>query len=198
MRVKSHWFQAERSKTPKEVAGAAATNLWRVGVGALTSMRRAGFEIETGPQYFAFLAEYLVFLVLVADRIAYRHYDEQQRQEFTGGLANWMGDNLADNRVELLGGDRNTFKAEFIALLNARADDYAQFEYEKDAENFSFIRCLGTCLEGVMDDRDKTWVIDQVMALEAPEALSTAERTMRGLLELEPHTPRRASATSGE
>lgn len=198
MRVKSHWFRAERSKTPKEVAGAAATNLWRIGLGALNSMRRAGFEIETGPQYFSFLAEYLAFLVLVADRIAYRHYDAQQRQEFTGELANWMGDNLADNRAELLGGDPRTFKTEFISLLNARADDYAQFEYEKGAPNFSFIRCLGTCLEGVMDARDKTWVIDQVMALEAPEAISTVERAMSGLLELEPHTSRRASVTSGE
>ncbi len=73
MRVKSQWFRGDRSKSPQEIAGAAAFIVWRIGQNALNTMRRASFEIAVGAQYFAFLSEFLIFLVQLADRIAYRH-----------------------------------------------------------------------------------------------------------------------------
>lgn len=198
MRVKSHWFRAGREKSPQELAGAAAFNIWRIGLNALNDMRKAGFEIAVGPQYFAFLAEFLVFLVVLGDRIAYRHLDGEGRTAFTVELANRVGANLAENQASLMGGELQAYKAAFIAQLNLRAEEYANYDYQKGAENFSFIRSLGLLMQDVVDERDRQWVTDQIMAIEAPEAIATLEKAMSGFLELEPHRPARRSGTSGE
>jgi hypothetical protein len=198
MRVKSHWFKDGRAKSPQEIASAVAFISWRASDHALKSARRAGFDIAVGAQYFDFLSEFLIFLVQVADRIAYRHFDEEERIAFTTAAANRAGEILADNQAEYLGGDLRAYKADFISQLNERADEYAMFEYEKGGENFSFIRALGLFLQDVMDERDRKWVTDQIMAIEAPEAVATLEKAMVGLLELEPHASRGGSHTGGE
>ncbi len=198
MRVKSHWFRSGRGKSPQELAGAAAFIVWRIGQNALKNMRRAGFDIAVGAQYFAFLAEFEIFLVHLADRIAYRHLGEDDRIAFTTALANRAGENLAENQADLMGGEAAMHKAAFIARLNERADEYAQFEYEKDGANFSFIRGLGLFMQDVVGERDRHWVTDQIMAAEAPEAISTLEQAMRGLLELEPARPSRRADAGGE
>lgn len=197
MRVKSNWFRSGREKTPGEIAGAVAFNVWRIADNALKNTRKADFEIAIGPQYFAFLAEFMIFMVQLADRIAYRHYGEEERVAFTTELANRVGDNLAENQRDLQGGEFAVYKTGFIARLNLRADDYANFTYEKGADNFSFIRQIGQLMQEVVDERDRTWVIDQIMASVAPEAIELLEKAMSGLLELEPKRPARSS-TSGE
>ena len=65
MRIKSHWFRSDRPKSPEEIAGAAAFIAWRVAQNALKTMRSAKYELAPGPQYFAFLSEFLTFLTLV-------------------------------------------------------------------------------------------------------------------------------------
>lgn len=198
MRVKSHWFKSGGEHTPKELAGAVAFTVWRIAENALKQTRQAGFDIAVGEQYFAFLTELLIFLVQLADRIAYRHLDDDARTAFTIELANRVAENLAENRREWLRGDFAADKAAFIAALNERADEYATYAYEKDAANFSFIRALGLFMQEVVDEKDRTWVTDQIMAAQAPEAIATLERAMSGLLELEPRRPRREGGAGGE
>ena len=198
MRVKSNWFKSGREKTPQEVAGAAAFIVWRIGQNALKNMRIAGFDIAVGTQYFGFLSEFLVFLVQLSDRIAYRHFGKEERIAFTTELVNRVGENLAENWHDLLAGEFAAHKAGFIARFNLRSESYATFEYEKGANNFSFIRQIGQLMQEVVDERDRIWVTDQIMASEAPEAIDTLERAMSGLLELEPKRRPARSGTSGE
>ncbi len=198
MRVKSHWFKSGGEHTPKELAGAVAFTVWRIADNALKQTRQAGFEIAVGEQYFAFLAEFLIFLVQLADRIAYRHLDGAGRVAFTTELANRVAENFAENRREWMSGEFAADKAAFIARLNERAEEYSNYGYEKDAANFSFIRALGLFMQEVVDDKDQTWVTDQIMAAQAPDAISTLERAMSGLLELEPRRPRRQGRAGSE
>ena len=194
MRVKSQWFNSGRSKSPAEIASAAAVISWRIALNALKEMRSAGFDIAVGPQYFSFLSEFAIFLVQLADRIAYRQFEEEDRIAFTNAMANHVGDHMADNQSELLGGaPMNVYKAAFIDRLNQRAAQYAQFQYEPGGANFSFLRELGNCLEEVLDERDKHWVVDQVIAIQGPEAIETLEKSMRGLLGQEPKRQRTRS-----
>lgn len=198
MRVKSQWFKSGGEHTPKELAGAVAFTVWRIADNALKQTRQAGFEIAVGEQYFAFLAEFLIFLVQLADRIAYRHLDGAGRVTFITELANRVAENFAENRREWMGGEFAADKAAFIARLNERGEEYSNYGYEKDAANFSFIRALGLFMQEVVDDKDQTWVTDQIMAAQAPDAISTLERAMSGLLELEPRRPRRQGGEGGE
>jgi hypothetical protein len=48
-----------------------------------------------------------------------------------------------------------------------------------------------------MPAKDQRWVIDQIMAIEAPEALQMVQRGMEGVLSTEPR-PKRRSSMSGE
>ena len=66
-------------------------------------MRAANYELAAGPQYFAFLSEFLTFLTLGADRIAHARGDEAWRVAFTTAMANRVGEILAENESSLLG-----------------------------------------------------------------------------------------------
>ena len=111
----------------------------RIADNALKNTRKAKFEIEVGPQYFDFLAEFLLFLIMSADRIAYLKLSAEDRLVFTGNLANRVAETYAENRSRLLDEDLKECKRRFIDLLNQRAGEYADFGYD---ENGPDIRLL--------------------------------------------------------
>ncbi len=195
MRIKSHWFKSEREKTPQEIAGALAFTIWRIADNALKNTRKANFEIAIGPQYFIFLTEFLVFLIQVADRIAYRQLPSEVRFELTSALANRVAETLAENQSRLMGDSIAVHKQHFIDKLNQRAGEYADFNYGSDGPDFAFTRYLAYCMREVMDEKDVEWVIDQMMSIEAPEAVDMVEKTMRNLYETEPKHSRRATVS---
>ena len=199
MRVKSHWFRSETPKSPQEIAGAAAFIVWRVGQNALKTMRAARYELPAGPEYFAFLAEILAFLVLGADRIAHRRGDEAWRIAFTTALANRVGEILAENEADLLGADgRPDIKARFVGRVNAAGAECAGFGWDEEGPDYAFLRYVGHRVAEVMTPEDRSWAISQVIEVQAPEAAETLVRAMAGLLDTSPR-PRRASAhASGE
>lgn len=197
MRIKSHWFKNEREKTPQEIAGAAAFVIWRIGDNALKNTRKADFEIATGTQYFSFLTEFLIFLIQVADRIAYRQLSAETRFVFTSALANHVAETLAENQSRLMGNSISEHKQCFIDKLNQRAGEYAEFDYGSDGPGFAFTRYLAYCMREVMDEKDVTWAIDQMMSIEAPEAVTMVEKTMRDLLDTTPAQPRTRKTTGG-
>jgi hypothetical protein len=200
MRIKSRWFKAEAPKSAEEIAGAAAFIVWRIAQNSLKTMRSARFELAPGPQYFAFLAEFLAFLTLGADRIAHRRGDDPWRVLFTTAIANRVGEILAENESGLLGAvPPGESKRRFVAMVNECAVDCAGFEWGEDGPDFAFLRYLGHRVAEVMEPQDKTWAISQVIEVEAPEAAATLRRGMAGLLDVTSRTRERgARAATGE
>ena len=200
MRVKSHWFKAETPKRADEIADAAAFIIWRIAQNALKTMRAARYELPPGPQYFAFVSEFLAFLTLGADRIAYRERDADWRVAFTTAAANRVGEILGDNEADLLGARASgEAKREFVALVNARAAETASLDWTEAGPDYGFLRFLGHRIADVMQQEDKTWSIAQVIESEAPEAAETLMRAMAGLLDSTPRTRRAgAGGTRGE
>ena len=198
MRIKSHWFKSGCERTAQEIADALAFIVWRIGDNALKNTRKADFEIKVGTQYFAFLVEFLLFLIQAADRIAYRRLCAEDRFAFTSTLANRIAETYAENHSRLLSGSSGEAKQHFINLLNQRADGYADFDYGEDGPSFNFTRYLGYCMEQVMDEQDSGWIIDQMMSIEAPEAVQMLEKTIRDLYEAEPRQTRRRTAVSAD
>jgi hypothetical protein len=198
MRIKSNWFKSGQKRTPQEIAGALAFVIWRIGDNALKNTRNAKFEIAIGTQYFSFLGEFLIFLIQVADRIAYRQLSAEDRMAFTSALANRVAETLAENQSRLIGNSIEKHKQYFIDMLNQRAGEYADFKYDNNGPDFAFTRYLGYCMREVMDEKDAAWVIDQMMGIEAPEAVTMVEKTMRDLFETEPRQPRSRKTVSGD
>lgn len=198
MRIKSQWFKEGRTHTPQELAGAVSFVAWRIADDALKKTRKASFEIAVGPQYFAFFDEFLIFLLQVADRIAYRRLSADDRVAFTGTLVNRVAETQAENRSRLLGVDAAACKQDFVDRFNERAGGYAEFDYGDDGPSFRFLRYLGFCLSGIMDEKDSPWIVDQIMSIQAPEAVDMVEKTMRNLLDEAPRQPRNRGSTSGD
>jgi len=189
IRVKSSWFKGDRKKTPQEIAGALAFTIWRISDNTLKNIRKADFDIAIGEQYFAFLSEFLIFLVQVADRIVYPRLSEQERFEFISALVNRVAEHQAENQSEWLGKPVREYKDRFVDHLNQRAGEYADFNYTGVDTSFSFILYLGQCMRDVMDEKDKTWVVDQIMAIEVPEAVAMLGKAMTGLFETDGAKP---------
>ena len=184
IRVNSNWQKKDhRQKTPQEIAGALAYIIWRTSDNTLKNIRKADFDIAIGPQYFAFLQEYLIFLVMVADRIVYTQLSEEGRMEFTGALANRVAEHQAENQTEWLGGALREYKDSFVDMFNQRAGEYSDFHYTGVESSFTFILHLGQCMRDVVDEKDKTWVVDQIMAIEVPESVAILEKAMTGLFD---------------
>ena len=196
MRIKSNWFKSGREHTPQELAGAVSFVVWRIADNALKNTRKANFDVEVGNQYFAFLNEFLFFLIQVTDRIAFRRLPQEARFAFTSTLANRVAETLAENQNRLLGNSQQESKQQFIDLLNQRADGYADFDYGEDGPSFLFTRYLGYCMNQVMSEKDSGWIIDQMISIEAPGAVEMVEKTMHNLLTTDPYH-RTAAAGAG-
>ena len=183
MRIRSQWFKGAGTKSAEEVAGAAAFIAWRVAVNALKTTRAAGFEIAPGPQYFGFVEEFLAFLVIGGDRIAHARGDEAWRVAFTTAMAQRAGDILAENEADLLGAaSSGEVRHRFIATVNARAADCADYGWTDEGPAYGLLRFLGHRIAEVMDAGEASHAIAQVIECEAPEAADTLRRGMAGLL----------------
>jgi len=198
MRIKSQWFNTDAPKTPQQTAGALAFIVWRVAHNALTQMRSARFDIDIGAQYFAFMREWVVFLIQVADRMAHERMGADERVAFTTALVRRVADHLAENEDRLLGvppPGEESHQSRFIDLFNTLSSHYADFGHGADGPDFAFMRYLGHRLEALMPKKDQNWVVDQVMAIEAPEAVQMLQRSLQGLLSNAKRAPRRAGVS---
>jgi hypothetical protein len=201
IRVKSQWFRPAADKTPEQQASALGFIAWRVAQQMLKRMRSAGFDIDAGPAYFGFMREVLVFLLVVADRIAHERLDAEQRRRFITALVLRVADFLQDNEGDLLGPAEGASWADrFVDQFNELQQHYGEFGADTDAPaedgfvpDFAFYRYLGFRLEPGLPDKDRRWVIDQVMAIEAPDAVGIVTSAMRDLYVDKPRVRRRAS-----
>ena len=207
MRLKSRWFAAGSARSASEQASVMAFIAWRVARRMLERMRGADFDIDAGTPYFAFLSEVLAFLVALADRMAHARLAPAARAEFTPALVHHLARTLQDNAQDLLGArpaGASSHADDFIDLVNERAEHYAEFGADPAAAagpdfapDFAFVRYLGSVLEPTLPEKDRRWVVDQVMAAEVPEAVAALQRAMRELHDPAPRPARRA-ALSGD
>jgi len=202
LRIKSHWFKAGEPKSADQNASAMAFIVWRVAHNMLKRMRGAHFDVAVGGPYFAFMREVLVFLIAVVDRTAYTKMEGPLRSAFTTALVIHCANTLAGNELELLGprSDGAPYQDSFIDLVNELAPHYAEFGAEPGAQadesfapGFAFLRYLGSRLEPTLPAKDRHWVVDQVMAIEAPEAVEIVRSAILDLLSTEPRKARRTS-----
>jgi hypothetical protein len=178
-RTKSRFFAKDKARDPATLASVAAFTTWRLGLQTIKRMRDADFEIEASPQYFDILGEYLIFLIHVADRFAFARLPLNERRVFTVAMVKRLAELMQENESRLLGSDPESIRRGFIDRFNARADDYATFGFDEESgPDFAFMRYAGHALLDVVAERDRAWVTDQLMSIEAPDAVVTLRRVM--------------------
>lgn len=187
MRIKTTWFKKEEQKDPKETASVLASIMWRLADKFTANLSKADYDIITPQRGFILMAEFLAFEVQYADRLAYNRVDDAHRAAFIQALAKRLAEIMEENIREVVPHDDEgyDYQAGFIDLLNRRLVDYAAFDLVDEKPDFATLRYLGNCIRDVMEQRDQPWIIDQIMEIEAPEAVETIRKAMRGLLETE-------------
>lgn len=181
MRTKSKWFAKGKARDPQQLATVVAMTLWRLGIQTLRSMRKADYDIVTGPPYFDFLREYLVFLTNLADRYVFPHVDAEGRRDFMTTLVIRLAEMLAENQADLLGSDHAQARQAFVDLFNRRSEDYAHFDFRDGEPEYGFARYVGNQLMDVLPEKDRVWVVEQVVSIEAPEAVKTLKTAFANL-----------------
>lgn len=202
IRIKSQWFRQGTARSPQQTASAMAFITWRVAQNMLAQMRTAQFDIDIGAQYFGFTREVLVFLIQAIERMASVHMDAAQRGAFMVALVQRVAQILQENEDRLMGppapGQPSHYDS-FIDQYNALCDHYADFGYGARGPDFAFTRYLGHRIEALMPQKDRLWVVDQIMAIEVPDAVQMLQGAMRDVLSTEPRAPRRGrSGATGD
>ena len=182
LRIKSHWKDEERERSLPEIASALAYIAWRVAMDKAINLHCERFVYRDDAQRLAVIGEYLAFLIQIADRLAHDDLDDAQRRTLITELAKKILGHVQDNSQDLLGpGDH---AAPFLALLNERSGEYAEYRFTEEGPSYPFLRHLGHEIQSLMGDTEENrWVIDQVMDKDGWEAYKTFAKAYRNLFE---------------
>lgn len=182
IRIKSHWWNDENERSLTEIGGALAFIAWRIAVDKAITLHCERFVYRDDAQRLAVIAEYLVFLVQIADRLAHARLDDDARRELVTALARKLIEHVQDNSQDLLG--PADYGTPFIGLLNTRAAEYAEYQLDQDGPTYPFLRHLGFEIQTLMGAQDENrWVIDQVMDKDGWDAYKRFAKAFRDLFE---------------
>lgn len=181
LRIKSHWWNEEATRSLAEIATALAANAWRISLDKAINLHCERFVYRDDPQRLAVIQEYLIFLVQIGDRMAHDRLADTERRTLITRFAAKVAEHLQDNSQELLGpGD---YGRGFIKRLNQRSAEYAAFQLGDDGPSYAFLRHLGFEIQSLMGhEEDNRWVIDQVMDKDGYEAYRRFSRAFGDLL----------------
>jgi len=182
LRIKSHWWDEEQERSGPEIASALAFIAWRLSVEKAINLHCERFVYKDDVQRMAVIQEYLVFLIQIADRLAYGIMGEEERRELITGFAAKVIEHVQDNGRDLFGdGD---YGHPFIQLLNSRSDEYTELQYGGDGPSYPFLRHLGYEIQCLMGEREENrWVIDQVMDKDGWDAYKQFSRAFANLFD---------------
>jgi len=185
IRIKDKWHQSRRNrptaKSLQDSAGALAFIGWRIALDKAQNLNREGFRYDSDVERIGVISELVAFEIQVADRLAYEFLDDEDRTVFVNALGQRFADHMQENLSDL-DGPRN-YRDAFVALLNERLGDYAHLTFESGEPGFDFLRYLGVKVLGVLgEDQTNRWVLDQIVAIEAPELAEKIRKSVFNLL----------------
>ena len=180
-RLRSKWRNKDRAVSLEENAVALGAAVWRIALNAAKTLHAEDFDYDDDVQRVGVIQEYLAFLVHLADRLAHGQMADEQRERFVSSLAHDVARRLHQNQLEIMGaGD---YRERFIVVLNERTDEYAGTRFTADGPRYQALRAFGHNVQNVMgDSQTNRWAIDQVMEIDAPEAVTQVRLVMANLL----------------
>lgn len=181
-RLKSGWNQRGRERTLEDIGGAISFNLWQIAGQGVLDLENEAFQTDTQSQRLDAMCEYAAFLLSVVDRLVYKTFDLDQRGRLISAAGLHMADIMQDNRLETDGpGD---YRKDFLQLLNARMQEYAQCQFEKkEGPSFVFLRLVGDHLTEVMGEKDSKWITSYVIDISGHKLYKSLRRVLPGLID---------------
>jgi hypothetical protein len=166
--VKTRWRKTGE-RTLAERAGVIGANLWRVSLEIFKHMEKEGFRFGSDRMTTEVIAEFIAFVVQLADRAVYGKLSEADRAALIGAVVGHLAATMENNQRDLVGpGDH---RKAFIDLLNARFGEYAAFEYAGAQPGYACLQFFAGRVADAMAGGDNKWVVEQMIDIEAPEML---------------------------
>lgn len=182
IRVKTVWFKkAEGPRDSDQTASVIAAVIWKIADRTVTNLSKADYDIITPQRGFTIIAEMIAFLIHLSDRLIFGRTDDPRRSDLIQSMGNRLAEIMEKNIHDVVGDDGFDYQTNFLDMLNRRSENYSDFDFPADQPNFQVRRYLATHIRDIMEERDKSWVMDQIMEIEVPLALETLKKTIDGL-----------------
>jgi hypothetical protein len=179
LRMKTR-FRTRGPRTLEQRASVVASNVWKIAQETCRRMEKEDYPLGSDSQVAAVMTEIMAFLVQAADRLVYGQLSEEERAAFINALGSYLARLFQDNLTGTPGpGD---YRTPFIAVLNARLADYAEFEFSGRGPSYASLRYLGDKVSEAMAATDNRWVLERVVDVEAPEILKHLKRLLHEVL----------------
>jgi len=181
VRLKTKWHSSKRRRskgirTLDDRATVVGVSIWKIAFNTFKRMEKEGFRFGTDEQVMSVVNEVIAFLLQVTDRLVYGELSEAERAAFINAVGKHLAATVDSNVRDFLGeGDH---AGRFIATVNARAGDYAEFEFADGTPGYAFVRYVGEKVSEAMAETDNKWVVEHVMEIEIPEALKLLKRSV--------------------
>ncbi len=191
-RIRDKWRNRNRQGSLEDNATSLAYGIWQIALAAAKNLHIEDFDYESDEQRTAVIAEYLMFLVHVADRLAFAQMDQESRARFVTTLAQHTARHYQRNVADIVG--HGDYRTGYIEKLNARAAEYAETPFTDGDPGYETRRCLGEKIQQLMGmTQTNRWVIQQVIDLDSPEAVKHLKTAMDNLFGTSNIDPRPAS-----
>lgn len=179
IRMRTKWH-TRGPKSIEDRAGVIGFNIWKIANEAWKRMEKEGFRVGGDEQVVGLVMEMVALLVQIADRTVYGQLSEDERSRFMNALGVHLAKTVENNMFDMFG--PGEYRQTLIEKLNARGADYAEFDFPGGAPSYAALRYLGDKMAAAMAGTDNKWVIEQVIEIEAPEAVKTVRRLLHEVL----------------
>ena len=183
LRIKTTWFRKEAGRASDETASVLALNFWKMANKSVDDISKANFDIIHLGRGFGLIAEMSAFMIHIADRMLYGRVDEERRAALIESTGMHLAEYVEKNIHDFLNDDRDErdYQGEFLDFLNRRTEDYETFDFPPEEPNYAIKRYLANVIRERMEGQDKTWILDQIIEFQAPEAIETVQKLIHGL-----------------
>lgn len=187
--VKTRW-RKKGARTVEERAGVIGANVWKIALEIFKHMEKEGFRFGSDRLTTEVIAEFIAFLVQLADRAVYGRLAEEERAALIGAVVRHLAATMENNQQDLFG--PGEYRKPFIDLLNTRFGEYAGFEYRDGEPGYPCLRFFAGKVADAMASGDNKWVVEQMMDIEAPEMARLVRKLVEQAAAAEPPAPPRA------
>jgi hypothetical protein len=188
-RIKDRWHNSTPEddkrnvigeKALEEQASALAYIVWRQALNAAINLHAEDYRYDDDIQRIAVINEFVAFQAQHIDRLLHGFTDTETRQVLVPELCEKLAAQVQDNLTDI-DGPRN-YRQPFLAFLNDRFSVYSTFDYIDAEPSFDCLRYLGHNVMLVLgDDQTNRWVIDQIIAIDAPELKAQITQSLNRL-----------------
>ena len=182
MRIRTQWKRDPDEKSVEDIASALAYIAWQIALTTAKNLHTERFDYESDEQRVNVIAEYLIYLTHITDRLSYDVLKDQARNELVTLVAHEVARQFQKNVEGVLGA--NDYTSAFLDKLNVRIVDYSSSSFDEQAPGYDMRRLLGHSVQQIMGiSQTNKWVLDQVIEIDSLEMVETYVRSYNKLVD---------------